>query len=523
MALRRAAGLLARRAAPLRQLSLSAAAAAAKPQPLSEEAPPGYGDKLEVDGKVLHPSLLNKDVASAEYAVRGELYLKAEELRRQGKEIIFTNVGNPHALGQPPISFFREVISLVAAGSALVDNPRAADLFAPDAIARAKHILKDIIPGGVGAYSDSRGALGFRQEIADYIKRRDGVEDVDPDSIFMTDGASVAVRLGLNTLIRGKRDGILVPIPQYPLYSASIELYGGSLVGYELDESNNWGLSMTKLKESVEAHRARGGHVRGMVFINPGNPTGTCLSIAQLEELAKFAYDEKIVLMADEVYQENVYQDERPFHSMRKTLAGMGEPYASGVELLSFHTVSKGTAGECGLRGGYVEAKNIHPGAMEEMYKMCSINLSPNVTGQVAMSLMVNPPKPGDASYETFNAERDGTLQSLRRRAQYMTDAFNSLEGVTCVFTEGAMYSFPQIRLPAKAMAAAKAAGKAPDVFYCLALLEATGISTVPGSGFGQEDGTFHFRTTILPMEDDMPRICDLLKDFHAKFMAKYK
>ena len=154
---------------------------------------------------------------------------------------------------------------------------------------------------------------------------------------------------------------------------------------------------------------------------------------------------------------------------------------------------------------------------------MCSINLSPNVTGQVAMSLMVNPPKPGDASYETFNAERDGTLQSLRRRAQYMTDAFNSLEGVTCVFTEGAMYSFPQIRLPAKAMAAAKAAGKAPDVFYCLALLEATGISTVPGSGFGQEDGTFHFRTTILPMEDDMPRICDLLKDFHAKFMAKYK
>ena len=341
---------------------------------------------------------------------------------------------------------------------------------------------------------------------------------------------------------------------------------------------------MSKLKEAVDGHRAKGGHVRGMVFINPGNPTGTCLSGEQLKELAKFAYDEKIVLMADEVYQENVYQDERPFVSMRKTVAGMGEPYKSGVELLSFHTVSKGTAGECGLRGGYVEAHNIHPGAVEEIYKMASINLSPNIMGQLAVSCMVNPPKEGDASYPLFMEEKvrqraraserpptlcrfapppspaphtsrvgtrpararaaaldagadrrwranpgsnphlqNGTLASLRRRAKYMTDAFNSLEGVTCVFTEGAMYSFPQVRLPPKAMAAAKAAGKAGDVFYCLKLLEATGISTVPGSGFGQEEGTFHFRTTILPMEEDMPRICGMLTDFHAKFMDEYR
>lgn len=102
------------------------------------------------------------------------------------------------------------------------------------------------------------------------------------------------------------------------------------------------------------------------------------------------------------------------------------------------------------------------------------------------MSCLVNPPKPGDPSYEQHAAERSAELASLRRRAHMVTDAFNSLQDVTCNFTEGAMYSFPRLRLPPKAIAAAKAAGKAPDVFYCLRLLEATGISTVPGSGFGQ-------------------------------------
>lgn len=169
----------------------------------------------------------------------------------------------------------------------------------------------------------------------------------------------------------------------------------------------------------------------------------------------------------------------------------------------------QGTGGECGLRGGYVEMTNIHPGTIEEMYKVASINLSPNTVGQIAMSCLVNPPKPGDPSYGEWQKEREAELQSLRRRAHMVTDGFNSLDGVTCNFTEGAMYSFPQLKLPAKAIAAAKAAGKAPDVFYCLRLLEATGISTVPGSGFGQEEGTFHLRTTILPREAKMGEFVD--------------
>lgn len=264
---------------------------------------------------------------------------------------------------------------------------------------------------------------------------------------------------------------------------------------------------MKELRRSVADARAKGIAPRGLVFINPGNPTGQCLSEDNLKELVKFAYKERIVLMADEVYQENIYQDKTPFVSVRSVMNKLGEPYASGVEVVSFHTVSKGSLGECGLRGGYFEMHNIHQGAVDQIYKIASINLSPNVVGQVMMSLMVNPPKPGDHSYKQWAAERAEIIASLRRRAHVMTDGFNSLENVTCNFTEGAMYSFPQLRLPKKAIEAAKAAGKAPDVFYCLRLLEETGISTVPGSGFGQKANTFHLRTTILPSEERMKEV----------------
>lgn len=138
------------------------------------------------------------------------------------------------------------------------------------------------------------------------------------------------------------------------------------------------------------------------------------------------------------------------------------------------------------------------------------------------MSLMVNPPKPGDQSYELFKKEKKAELESLRRRAHMVTDAFNSMEGITCNFVEGAMYAFPKLTLPPKAIAAAKAAGKAPDAFYCLKLLEETGISTVPGSGFGQEEGTFHLRTTILPREEKMEEFCTKFENFNKEFRKQY-
>ncbi|XP_009151206.3 glutamate--glyoxylate aminotransferase 2 [Brassica rapa] len=166
------------------------------------------------------------------------------------------------------------------------------------------------------------------------------------------------------------------------------------------------------------------------------------------------------------------------------------------------------------VRGMYAY-ESLRTTTVEEIYKVASIALSPNVSAQIFMGLMVSPPKPGDISYDQFVRESKGILESLRRRARIMTDGFNSCKNVVCNFTEGAMYSFPQIKLPPKAIQAAKQAGKVPDVFYCLKLLEATGISTVPGSGFGQKEGVFHLRTTILPAEEEMPLIMESFKKFN--------
>ncbi|OMO80083.1 Aminotransferase, class I/classII [Corchorus olitorius] len=484
--------------------------------------------------KALDYESLNENVKKVQYAVRGELYLRASELQKEGKKDVslYDFLESTSVLGE-------HVVALCQAPF-LLDDPNVGLLFPADAIARAKHYLS-LTSGGLGAYSDSRGIPGIRKEVAEFIERRDGYPS-DPELIYLTDGASKGVMQTLNCIIRGEGDGILVPVPQYPLYSATISLLGGSLVPYYLEETANWGLDINDLRQSVAQARMKGITVRAMVIINPGNPTGQCLSEANLREILTFCYQENLVLLGDEVYQQNVYQDERPFISSRKVLMDMGPPISKEVQLISFHTVSKGYWGECGQRGGYFEMTNIPPQTVDEIYKIASIALSPNVPAQIFMGLMVNPLKPGDISYQQFLRERKkgfhfsvigdtahrevhnkGILESLRRRARIMTDGFNSCKNVVCNFTEGAMYSFPQIRLPPKAIEAAKKAGKVPDVFYCLKLLEATGISTVPGSGFGQKEGVFHLRTTILPAEEDMPAIMSSFKKFNDEFMEQYE
>jgi len=157
-----------------------------------------------------------------------------------------------------------------------------------------------------------------------------------------------------------------------------------------------------------------------------------------------------------------------------------------------------------------------------QLYKLASISLCANTGGQVMVGLMTRPPAPGDASYDGYARERDAILASLRRRAARLAAALAQLQGVRCALPEGALYVFPAITLPPRALAAAAAAGQAPDAFYCLRLLDETGIVVVPGSGFGQAPGTHHFRSTILPAEEDLDRVIDAFAAFHARFMAEW-
>lgn len=178
--------------------------------------------------------------------------------------------------------------------------------------------------------------------------------------------------------------------------------------------------------------------------------------------------------------------------------------------------------GECGRRGGYMELTNICESAKEQLYKLASISLCSNIEGQAMVALMTNPPQPGDVSYDRYCAERHDILSSLKRRAVKLVAAYNDLEGVTCNPTDGALYTFPQIRLPLAAVNAAEAQGMTPDTLYCLEMLRETGVVVVPGSGFGQRDGTYHFRSTILPPEDQIDQVIEKTTVFHRAFLQRY-
>ncbi|KAI5602311.1 hypothetical protein BDE02_01G147600 [Populus trichocarpa] len=472
---------------------------------------------------------INPKVLKCEYAVRGEIVTLAQAVQEELKskpgsrpfdEILYCNIGNPQSLGQQPITFFREVLALCDHPS-ILDKSETRGLFSADAIERARQIL-DQIPGrATGAYSHSQGIKGLRDAIAAGIEARDGFP-ADPNDIFLTDGASPAVHMMMQLLIRSEKDGILCPIPQYPLYSASIALHGGTLVPYYLDEATGWGLEVSELKKQWADAKSKGITPRALVVINPGNPTGQVLAENNQKEIVDFCKKEGLVLLADEVYQENVYVPEKKFHSFKKVARSMGYG-EKDISVVSFQSVSKGYYGECGKRGGYMEVTGFGPEIREQIYKLASVNLCSNISGQILASLVMSPPKVGDESYESYSAEKDGILSSLKRRAKTLEDAFNKLDGVTCNKAEGAMYLFPCIRLSEKAIKAAEAAKTTPDNFYCRCLLNATGIVFVPGSGFRQVPGTWHFRCTILPQEDKIPAVVSRLTEFHKSFMEEFR
>eukprot|EP01088_Endostelium_zonatum_P003055 TRINITY_DN1401_c0_g1_i1.p1 TRINITY_DN1401_c0_g1~~TRINITY_DN1401_c0_g1_i1.p1 ORF type:complete len:491 (-),score=147.59 TRINITY_DN1401_c0_g1_i1:42-1514(-) len=465
-----------------------------------------------------------------EYAVRGKIVTEAEELKEKIKknpsghglpfnEVIFCNIGNPQSLQQKPLTFLRQVLSLLEYPE-LLDNPPP--IYKADAVARARKYLKGM--PSIGAYTNSKGLDVVREEVAQFIQHRDNFPS-NMDDIYLTDGASSAVKTILSVLIRDPSDGILIPIPQYPLYSATIPLFNGTALHYYLDEPNGWALQISELQKSVDEARAKKINPRALVIINPGNPTGQCLSKQNMIDIVQFCHKNRIILLADEVYQQNCYNPAKPFTSFKnivKTLSS-SQPEYNHFELVSFHSVSKGFVGECGQRGGYMEMVGIADKVKEQIYKLVSVSLCSNVPGQITVGLMVNPPKKGEESFEQYEKESRAIYESLARRGKKVAERLNKLEGVVCNEAEGAMYLFPQIKMPEKALKEAEKRKTTADGLYCVELLNETGIVVVPGSGFGQRQGTSHFRTTFLPPEDKIDKVVESLGKFHEGFMKRYK
>ncbi|KAI9714140.1 MAG: hypothetical protein M1812_006468 [Candelaria pacifica] len=479
---------------------------------------------------------INPHVKEAKYAVRGELAVRSEKYRAQLKKgypptppeeplpfdkVISANIGNPQQLDQKPITFFRQVLSLLEYPP-LLDNEdvlRNGLGYKQDVIDRARWLLNEC--HSIGAYSASAGVPAIRESVAKFIERRDGYPS-DFGDVYLSAGASSGVNTLLHIICAKPETGILVPIPQYPLYTASLSVLNARCVPYYLDESQAWGTNLPEIRKAYDKAIAEGTDVRAIVVINPGNPTGASLSADDVRGVLEFAAEKRLVMMADEVYQTNVFKGK--FHSFKKGLRDLQKANPGGkydnLELASLHSISKGMVGECGHRGGYFELVGFDKEVVEQIYKFVSISLCAPVAGQCLVEMMVNPPKEGEPSYELYRQEYDGIFQGLKERAQALFNAFEEMEGFSCQDPQGSMYLFPTITVPPKACAQASKENRKPDEFYCFRLLDATGVCVVPGSGFGQKDGSLHLRTTFLaPGTDWVGRITR----FHREFMDEFR
>uniref|UniRef100_A0A672PMQ9 alanine transaminase n=1 Tax=Sinocyclocheilus grahami TaxID=75366 RepID=A0A672PMQ9_SINGR len=435
----------------------------------------------EYRDRVLTMDTMNPNVKRVEYAVRGPIVQRAVQIERELKMFM---VGLRDC-DRIDCEFMDGLCGCDWTDCEFMDGLLGRD--------RSGNELRY---GLHGAYSTSQGIEMIRQDIARYIEQRDGGITCDPDNIYLSTGASDAIVTMLKLLVSGEgmsRTGVMISIPQYPLYSAALADLGAVQISYYLDEDNCWSLDICELRRALQEAKKHCSP-RALCIINPGNPTGQVQSRQCIEDVIRFAAAEKLFLMADEVYQDNVYADGCKFHSFKRVLFEMGLEYSEKVELASFHSTSKCYMGECGFRGGYMEVVNLDPEVKVQLTKLVSVRLCPPVPGQALLDVVVNPPQPDEPSYDTFIKERTDTLATLAEKASMTQEILNQVPGIKCNPVQGAMYTFPRIHLPPKAILEAKEKGQVPDMFYCMKLLEETGICLVPGSGFGQRDGTYHFR-----------------------------
>ena len=470
---------------------------------------------------------INQNLVHAEYAVRGAIPTMASQIEEDIKygrkkypfdHIVQANIGNPQQLNQKPLTWYRQVLSILQYPK-LLEVP---NVFPSDTLERAKNLMADM--KSIGAYSMSQGSHIVRESIASYIAKRDGCQS-DPRNIILTNGASSAVGNLFQLLSGDLKSGFLIPIPQYPLYTATITLNSGKAIGYYLQEEDEWAIKTEEIRNHIESNIKEGISIKALVVINPGNPTGSVLSRENIVKLIEIAARYGIVLVADEVYQVNIFKGE--FISFKKVLSELQDEFPGiydHVQLASLHSTSKGVSGECGQRGGYMELVGFEEEVKEALLKISSIDLCSVVGGQALVELMVNPPKPMDPSYDLFLKETTEIHNTLSSRSQTLFNAFENMEDISCNQPHASMYLFPRLNFKEseypELYEKAAQSNSSIDTIYCMELLQNTGICCVPGSGFGQVPGTSHLRTTFLAPGKEWIFRWD---KYHKEFVNRYK
>ncbi len=377
------------------------------------------------------------------YAIR-DVVMKAREHAANGMEMLYMNIGDP-------IQF---------------------DFRTPP------HILDAIsasMQAGNNGYGPSEGTHEAVAAVTAEAARK-GIHN--PHHVFLTTGASEAIELAMTALL-DPGDELLVPSPGYPLYTALLSKLSASGVTYELNEDNGWQPDIEDIERNITPR------TKGLVVINPNNPTGSIASGETLDRIVDIARRHNLLLMSDEIYDKLLLDDE--------TLVSLASR-AGDHPCVTFGGVAKCYLGP-GLRVGWgvvsgqtdrIEAYADAIGRLERA-RLCASH-----PAQASAK----------AALEGPQTHIDDMISRLTTRRNRLMDGINSIDGISCVPPKGAFYAFPRLH------------NVTDDNAFVMDLMAATGIVCVPGSGFGQREGTAHLRFVILPPTDVIDSAMSRLADF---------
>ncbi|WP_128545284.1 pyridoxal phosphate-dependent aminotransferase [Larkinella soli] len=384
------------------------------------------------------------------YEIRGPVYEKALELESQGYKILSLNIGNPAPFG----------------------------FDAPD------EIVHDIILNirNAQGYSDSRGLFAARKAVMHHTQNV-GIKDVAINDIFIGNGVSEMILLSMQALIN-EGDEVLVPSPDYPLWTTSVALSGGKPVHYLCDEQADWNPDLEDLERKITAR------TRAIVVINPNNPTGAVYDRSVLEGIARIAEKHRLILFSDEIYDKILYD------------GAVHYPIATMVEdtlCVSMGGLSKNYRA-AGFRGGWLilsGAKHEAKSYIEGLTLLASMRLCANVPTQYAIQTALG-------GYQSIN-ELIAPSGRLYKQIHLAYDRITAIPGLSCVKPKGSLYIFPKIDLSQFHIA--------DDDEFVFDLLDEQKVLVVAGTGFNYVHND-HFRIVCLPSVDELNLAIDRIEAF---------
>ena len=403
----------------------------------------------------MKPIQKSAKLANVLYDVRGPIVDAARQMEDEGQKIIKLNIGNLAPFGfEPP----EEIVQDMARN----------------------------LPDSAG-YSDSKGIFSARKAVMHYTQQQ-GIAGVTMDDIYLGNGASDLIGMAANALL-SEGDEMLVPAPDYPLWTAVASLSGGQPVHYLCDEGNGWMPSLADIRAKITPR------TKAIVVINPNNPTGALYSDELLLGIIEIAREHNLVIMADEVYDKVLYDGVR--HTALASLS-------TDVLTLTFNSLSKSYR-SCGYRAGWMVVSGDKAAArdyVEGINMLANIKLGSNVPGQYAIQTALG-------GYQSINdLVKEGGR--LRRQRDLAYELITAIPGVTCVKPKAALYMFPRLD--------PKLYPIEDDRQFFMEVLRATRVMLVQGSGFNYPDNQ-HFRIVFLPHEDDLREAINRL----AKFLDQYR